>query len=175
MPRPSKKAAQALAQRHAGQGVFSTTPKNISESDDGSAYHTSDGKTEQDSSDEEDANTQAVNVMQALMADYLPAEMKTRWEASEQVSSNSTMGPCIININISSIKYKKRKISNRLNTYEGDSQTSEWRHRNKFRKASKGCAKLDSFFVSCSSYGISSQLKLPVIYWTKARPSDAVR
>lgn len=153
MPRPSKKAAQALAQRQAGQGVFSTAPKNISESDDCSAYHTSDGETEQDSSDE-DTNTQSVTVMQALMADYLPAEMKARWEASEQVSNDSTTGPHTINIGIS-IKYKKRKISNRSNTYRGDSRTSEWRHRTKFQKASKGCPKLDSFFVSCSSYGIN--------------------
>ena len=92
MPHPSKKAAQALAQRQAGQGVFSTAPKNISESDDCSAYHTSDGETEQDSSDE-DNNTQSVTVMQALMADYLPAEMKARWEASEQVSNDSKTGP----------------------------------------------------------------------------------
>jgi hypothetical protein len=87
MPRPSKKSAQALAQRQAGQGVFSTAPKNISESDDCSVYHTSDGETEQDSSDED--TTQSVNVMQALMADYLPAEMKMRWEASEQVSKHN--------------------------------------------------------------------------------------
>jgi hypothetical protein len=150
MPRPSKKAAQALAQRQAGQGVFSTAPQNISESDDCSAYHTSDGETEQDSSDE-DTNTQSVTAMQALMANYLPAEMKARWEACEQVSNDSTTGPHTINIDIS-IKYKKRKFSNRPNTYKGDSRTSEWRHRTKFQKASKGCAQLDSFFVSCSSY-----------------------
>jgi hypothetical protein len=99
--------------------------------------------------------------MQALMADYLPAEMKAIWEASEQVSNDSTTGLHTINI-VMSIKYKKRKFLNRLNTYKGDSQTSEWRHWTKFQKASKGCAKLDSFFVSCSSYGINSQVKLPV-------------
>ena len=92
MPCPSKKAAQAFAQCQASQGVFSTAPKNISESDDCSAYHTSNGETEQDSSDE-DNNTQSVTVMQALMANHLPAEMKARWEASEQVSNDSTTGP----------------------------------------------------------------------------------
>jgi len=70
MPCPFKKAAHAFAQCHAGQGVFSSPPKNISESDN--------GETEQDPSDEEDTNTQSVIVMQALVADYLPAEMKTR-------------------------------------------------------------------------------------------------
>jgi hypothetical protein len=45
-------------------------------------YHTSNAETEQDSSDE-DTNIQSVTAMQALMADYLPAEMKVRWEASD--------------------------------------------------------------------------------------------
>jgi hypothetical protein len=89
MPCPSKKAAQALAQCQAGQGVFSTAPKKISESDDCSVYHTSNGETEQDSFDE-NTNTQSVTVMQALMANYFPAEMKAIWEASEQVSNDST-------------------------------------------------------------------------------------
>jgi len=150
MPCPSKKAGQALAQHQASQGVFSTAPQNISESDDCSAYHTFNGETKQDSSDE-DTNTQSVTAMQELMADYLPAEMKARWEASEQVSNDSTTGPHTINIDIS-IKYKKWKFLNRLNTYKGDSRTSEWHHWTKFQKVSKGCAKLDSFFVSCSSY-----------------------
>ena len=64
-----------------------------------------------------------------------------------------TMGLETIDIDISSVKYKKQKISNRRNTYKGDSCTSEWRHRNKFRKALNGCAKLESFFVSCLNHG----------------------
>ena len=87
MPHPFKKSVQALAQCQAGQDIFSIAPKNISESDDCSAYHTSDGKTKQDSSDKD--TTQSVNIMQALMADYLPAEMKMRWEASKQVSKHN--------------------------------------------------------------------------------------
>src|SRR6267154_5243733 len=89
MPRPSKKSAQASAQRHAGQGVFSTAPPTIFDSDSCSAYNSSDGQTDEDSSDEEDTNTQSVISMQGLLANYLPAEMKAKWEASEQVSADS--------------------------------------------------------------------------------------
>ena len=89
MPCPSKKSAQASAQCHAGQGVFSTTPPIIFESDSCSAYNSSEGQTDEDSSDEDDTNTQSVICMQGLMANYLPAEMKAKWEASEQVSADS--------------------------------------------------------------------------------------
>jgi len=51
MPCPSKKAAQALAQRQAGQGVFSTAPPTIFDSDRCSAYNSSDGQTDEDFSD----------------------------------------------------------------------------------------------------------------------------
>jgi len=47
MPHSSKRAAEAFAHHHAGQRVFSTAPQNISESNDGSAYHISNGKTAQ--------------------------------------------------------------------------------------------------------------------------------
>ena len=82
MPHPSKKSAQASAQCHAGQGVFSTAPPIIFESDSCSAYNSSEGQTD-------DTNTQSVISMQGLMDNYLPAEMKAKWEASEQVSADS--------------------------------------------------------------------------------------
>jgi hypothetical protein len=88
MPHPSKKSAQASAQCHAGQGVFSTAPPTIFDSDSCSAYNYSDGQTDEDFSDAEDTNTQSVISMQGLLANYLPAEMKAQWEASEQVSAH---------------------------------------------------------------------------------------
>jgi hypothetical protein len=89
MPHPSKKSAQASTQRRAGQGVFSTAPPTIFDSDSCSAYNSSDSQTDEDSSDKEDTNTQSVISMQGLLANYLPAEMKAKWEASEQVSADS--------------------------------------------------------------------------------------
>ena len=89
MPRPSKKSAQVSAQCHADQGVFSTAPPIIFEPDSCSAYNSSEGQTDKDTSDEDDTNTQSVIAMQELMANYLPAEMKAKWEASEQVSADS--------------------------------------------------------------------------------------
>src|ERR1700683_840317 len=49
MPRPSKKSAQVSAQCHADQGVFSTAPPIIFESDSCSAYNSSEGQTDEDS------------------------------------------------------------------------------------------------------------------------------
>src|ERR1700677_3342957 len=89
MPRPSKKSAQASAQRHAGQGVFSTALPTIFDSDSCSACNSCDGQPDEDSSDEEDTNTQSAISMQGLLANYLPAEMKAKWEASKQVSADS--------------------------------------------------------------------------------------
>lgn len=141
MPRPSKKSAQALSQRKTGSKSFGTPQNTVS--DTGSVYN-SESEDDNFSSDEEN-NTVA---LRTLYTNILPSHLKVN--QVDQFKIRQLMG---------TDKNTQSKKRNRPVRYNGDSRTSDWRQRKKWKRAADGCEKVDSYF-QVSNHKVKMREKL---------------
>jgi hypothetical protein len=153
MPRAKKSSKQAKLQCVLGQTTFGSTKVESAESDNVSEYDPSDND-ETLSEDEDGRTLDSITIMQQLYSVFLPMHLKSHIKSPEQENGVSHLIIFGIQHCCDGLyqKVKRQKTSNRSVVYRGDSRTSQWRQKKKWKKAAKGTMKLGRFLVVSGPY-----------------------
>jgi hypothetical protein len=136
-----------------GQTAFGSTKVESAESDNVSEYDPSDDD-ETLSEDEEGGTLDSITTMQQLYSIFLPMHLKLQVKSTEHKNGVSHLIIFGIQHCYDGLyqKVKRQKTSNQSVVYCGDSCTSQWRQKKKWKKAVKGTMKLGGFLVVSGPY-----------------------
>jgi hypothetical protein len=153
IPHAKKSSKQAKLQR-VGQTTFGSSKVQSAISDNVSEYDLSE--------DEEGGTLDSITTMQQLYSVFCPRHLIPQVKSTKHENGVSHL--IIFGIqhccDVLYQKVKRQKSSNQSVVYRGDSCTSQWRQKKKWKKAANGTMKLGGFLVVSGPYQIDMFRKL---------------